>query len=479
MKITLLHPAIKNYSQTHRRGSGHLGLGYLAAYLMREGHEVRVLDAKNEPVTDEILREHVTKFQPEIFGVTSMTHEIYSAAEACAVVKKSHPEIWTVVGGAHTSALPERTLQEFAPIDIVVDGEGEITMTEMMAAKARGARPQDLGDVLGLAFRANGGVQLTGKRPWLEDLDALPFPAWELFPEGISWGVMSTRGCPFGCKFCQRVLGRKMRLRSVDNVLAEMEAIEDRLGERDIWFRDETFGLNTRWLDEFLEKLTERNRRKGYVLAWGCNSRVNVADFERYKRMKETGCYRVSFGVESGDAAILKKICKEITPSMAVEAIASAQKAGLRAAAFFILGHPGETWRTALKTMRLAAKCRADSIAVGVMVPYPGTEVWGMARAGQDGYRLLSEDWRVYDKYFGGALAVDGLSQRKLALLQSLTYVWYFLYNMKFRQLRRFARKFRRETWRMMKLLLRPVRPTHARLLKGDKAGVRVKEKTA
>jgi len=478
MKITLLHPAITNYTQTHRRGSGHLGLGYLAAYLMRAGHEVRVLDAKNEPVTDQILREHVTKFQPEIFGVTAMTHEIYAAAEACAVVKRSHPEIWTVVGGAHTSALPERTLQEFPSIDIVVDGEGELTMMEMLAAKAQGARPQDLGDVLGIAFRTKEGVHHTGKRPWMEDLDALPFPAWELFPRRISWGMMTTRGCPFGCKFCQRVLGRKMRLRSVDNVLGEIEALAER-GVRDIWFRDETFGLNKRWLDEFLEKLNERNRRKGYGIVWGCNSRVNVADFERYKRMKEAGCYRVSFGVESGDEAILKKICKEITPPMALDAIAAAQRAGLRAAAFFILGHPGETWRTALKTMRLAAKCRADSIAVGVMVPYPGTEVWGMARHGQDGYKLLSEDWRVYDKYFGGALAVDGLSQRQLALLQSLTYAWYFLSNAKFRQLKRFARKFRRESWRMMKLLTRPVWPPHGRRLKGEKAGVRAKEKTA
>lgn len=469
MRITLLHPAIKNYSQAHRRGSGHLGLGYLAAYLLRQGHAVRVLDAKNEAVTDEALRQHLRVFQPEIFGVTSMTHEIHTAAEACGVVKRSHPEIWTVVGGAHTSALPERTLEEFPAIDIVVAGEGEITMTEMMEAKARGARPAELGNILGVAFRVNAGVYRTGKRPWLENLDELPFPAWELFPTEISWGVMSARGCPFGCIFCQRVLGRRMRLRSVDNVLAEFDAIEERLGERDIWFRDETFGLNKRWLDEFLEKLKARNERKGYVLDWGCNSRVNIADLNRYRRMKEAGCYRISFGVESGDEAILKRISKEITPGMAIRAIAAAQQAGLRAAAFFILGHPGENWRTALKTMHLAAKCHADSIAVGVMVPYPGTEVWGMARAGQYGYKLLSEDWRVYDKYFGGALSVDELSQRQLALLQSLTYMWYFLYNLRLRQLRRFVRRFHGEAWTMVKRLLGP-----ADVRRGDAAAARV-----
>lgn len=456
MRITLLHPEIKNYAQTHRKGHGHLGLGYLAAYLVREGHSVRVLDAKNAKLSEEALQAHLREFQPEIFGVTSMTHEIHTAAAACALVKGAHPDIWTIVGGAHTSALPERTLEEFPPIDIAVIGEGECTVTELAKAKAAGAKVRELGSVSGIAFHNDGQVVRTGNRPWVENLDHLPFPAWDLFPR-VSWGVMSTRGCPYGCIFCQRMLGRRMRLRSVDNVLAEIDAIEDRLGQHDIWFRDETFGLNKQWLDEFLEKLNIRNERKGSVLHWGCNSRVNVADVSRYRRMKESGCYRVSFGLESGDEVILKRTRKEITPPMAIRAIAAAHGAGLKAAAFFILGHPGENWRTALKTVHLAARCRADSIAVGVMVPYPGTEIWTMARSGQFGYKLLTEDWRLYDKYLGGALSVDGLSQRQLALLQSMAYVWYYLYNWKVRALRRFVSKFRHEAWTMIKRLARPL----------------------
>jgi len=143
---------------------------------------------------------------------------------------------------------------------------------------------------------------------------------------------------------------------------------------------------------------------------------------------------------------------------MAVKAIAIAQHAGLTAAAFFILGHPGETWRTALKTVHLAAKCHADSIAVGVMVPYPGTEVWHMARGGQYGYKLLTEDWRLYDKYFGNALSVEGLSHRQLEFLQSLTYVWYYLYNLKFRELLQFVSRFRSEAWVMLKRLVTPTK---------------------
>jgi len=452
MRITLLHPATKNHLQAHRSGIGHLGLGYLAACLLQRGHMVRVLDAKNDVVTDDVLHQHLLEFQPELFGVIAMTHEVHAAADACAIVKRVSPDIWTVIGGPHTSALPERTLEEFSSVDIAVAGEGEITMTELAEAKASGAVPSELENILGIAFRVGDRVLRAGKRPWLENLDDLPFPAWELFPT-VSWGVMAGRGCPFGCIFCQRVLGRQVRLRSVDSVLAEFDLLEERVGQREVWFRDETFGLNKRWLDEFLEKTSARNQRKGYVWGWGCNSRANLADFDRYRKMKESGCYGLSFGVESGDEVILKRVTKGITPEMAVKAIATAQEVGLTAAAFFILGHPGETWRTALKTVHLAAKSHADSIAVGVMVPYPGTEIWHMAHAGEYGYKLLTEDWRVYDKFFGNALSLKGLSHGQLEFLQSLTYVWYYVYNLRFRDLLQFVSRFRSEAWTMLKRL--------------------------
>jgi anaerobic magnesium-protoporphyrin IX monomethyl ester cyclase len=455
MRITLLNPAPESHLQIHHTsGLGWLGIGYLAAYLMRDGHQVRILDAKNSCLTSESLRKHVDDFQPQLFGVTAMTHEIHAAAHACSIVKQDRPDIWTIVGGPHATALPGRTLQEFTDIDVAVAGEGEITLTELVTAKAGGASVSELGGVLGIAFRDHGRTICNGARPWIENLDDLPFPAWELFPK-IFRPMITSRGCPFGCVFCMRVLGDRVRTRSVDNVLAEFDALEARFGQRTTWFQDEIFGLNRQWADEFLEKLSTRNECKGYTWSWRGNSRANLADPDLYRRMKAAGCYMVGFGVESGDEAILKRIKKNITTKMAVDAIAAAQQAGLTANAFFILGQPGETWRTALKTVHLAARCRAN-IYVGVMVPYPGTEVWHMAHRGDFGYRLLTEDWRCYDKYFGNALALKGLSHRQLELLQSLTYVWYFLYNRKFGEFWRFVRCFHAEAWAMFKRLFMP-----------------------
>jgi radical SAM superfamily enzyme YgiQ (UPF0313 family) len=473
MRITLLHPATESHLQTHRYGCGHLGLGYIAAVLLANGHQVRVLDAKNSIVTDDVLRRHVAEFQPDLFGVTAMTHEVHAAAHACAVVKPVCPGTWTIMGGPHTSYLPERTLDEFRSLDITVAGEGEMAMVELAAAKAQGLSNSQLENVLGIAFRGDGRVIRTAARPWMENLDHLPFPAWELFPK-VAWPIMSSRGCPFGCIFCQRVLGRRVRVRSVDNVLAELDGLEAEVGQRSFWFQDETFGVKQRWADEFLDKLIARSSRKGVLQEWGCNSRANLADLELYKKMKAAGCSALAFGIESGDKSTLKRIMKGITPDMAVNAISFAQQAGLTVAAFFIIGHPGETWRTALKTVQLAARCRADSIAVGVMVPYPGTEVWQMARARQHGYKLLTEDWRLYDKYFGNALSLNGLSHRQLELLQSLTYVWYYIYNFRFRELMRFVGRFRTEAWTMLKRLMRPEpsKPEYVSLRKPDKAAV-------
>lgn len=454
MRITLFHTCTGEALQKHRYGLGHLGLAYIGACLLRDGHDVRVLDAKNEPLGDAEIRRHALEFQPNIFGATAMTHEIHAAADACGIAKGVNREILTVVGGPHSSALPERTLAEFPMIDVATVGEGENTMRELCEALAGETGPAGFEKIPGIAYRSGDLVRRTESRRWIENLDALPFPAWHLFPAHIDWPMFASRGCPFGCIFCQRVMGRRARLRTVDNVIAELDAREEELGQHSVWFQDETFGVNRRWLEEFLEKMKARNTGRKEPYTWGGNSRVNLADVSLYRKMREAGCTNLGFGVESGNDEILKRIHKGTTRDMAIRAIRAAREAGIVTGTFYIIGHPGETWRTALETASLAAKCGSDHIAVGVMVPYPGTEIWSMAKAGEYGYRLLSEDWRVYDKYFGNALAIRGLSHSRLEFLQGFTYFWFYVYNFRVKELARFVAKYRREAWFLLKRVL-------------------------
>jgi radical SAM superfamily enzyme YgiQ (UPF0313 family) len=455
MRIVLINPCPETELQRHRHGVGHLGLGYVAACLVGDGHEVQVIDAKTEGLGPTEVVRRCGEIGPGLVGITAMTHEIVCAGELADAIKAVLPEAVVMVGGPHTTALPAETLAEFPAIDAAVRGEGERTACELAAAVAGGNPRHAWSSIAGIAYRDDGQVVRNADRPFIEDLNSLPFPAWELFPKPPNgWGLYAGRGCPFRCAFCQRVLGSRIRLRSVDNVMAEIEELEARIGQKTSWFQDETFGVNRRWTHELLDRLIERNRRRGTVWHWKANSRANLADRGLYRKMKLAGCTMLDFGIESGNPTILRRIHKNITLGQARQAIAAARAAGLRTNAFFIIGHPGETWSTALQTVRFAPLAGADTIAVGVMVPYPGTEIWEMARHGQWGYRLMSRDWRHYDKYFGNALDSRYLTHREMELLQTLTYLWFHIGSGRVRELARFVSRFRREALQMARRLV-------------------------
>lgn len=450
MRISLVNPRPAGNLQQHRHGVGHLGLAYVAACLLRKGHEVRVIDAKSENLDLPGVVERIRNWSPQLVGVTAMTHEVVHAAELCSAIKEVLPQTVAMVGGPHTTALPEDALREFPSIDVAVRGEGEITACELAAAVEGGGPRHTWSAIAGIAYRDSGHIVLNAERQAVEDLDSLPFPAWELFPRVPGgWGLYAGRGCPFRCAFCQRVLGSRIRMRSVDNVMAEIQEQEARTGQQDSWFQDETFGVDRQWTDDLLDRLIDRNSRRARPWHWKANSRANLADRALYRKMKRAGCRMLDFGIESGNPEILRRIHKSITLRQAREAIAAARDAGLRTNAFFIIGHPGETWASALQTVRFARLCGADSIAVGVMVPYPGTEIWDMAVRGEWGYRLLSRDWQQYDKYFGNALASKHLTHREMELLQSLTYLSFYVGSARFAELAGFVRRFAREAVRM------------------------------
>jgi radical SAM superfamily enzyme YgiQ (UPF0313 family) len=429
-----------------------LGLGYLAGYLRARGVKVGIVDAMFDRLSLEETVQRVVDAAPRLVGLTAMTHEIRRAAEVARAIRRRLPGARFVIGGPHSTALPERTLEEFDVFDFGVFGEGEETLLELWSALERGENGAALEKIAGLVWRRGGQASRNGPRPWIRDLDALPQPAWDLYGPSEVYQVFASRGCPFQCIFCMRVLGDEVRFRSPRSVADEFEAVVERYHPRQIDFSDETFTLRRGWTLEICDELTRRGLHR--KVRWFANGRVNTVDEELLRRMREAGCVRIGFGIESGNEEILRAAHKGTSVAQVEKAVAACKRVGLQVEAFYILGFPGETRRTALDTIRLAARLNTTTAAFGIMVPYPGTRVAEMAERGEGGYRLLSRDWSAYDKHLGNALELATLSRRDLEGLQARAYLWFYLRNLRIGDLLRFFWQKRKAIARLAQKLL-------------------------
>lgn len=448
MEIVLVNPAPAESRQLYDRlPVPILGIGYIAAVLRERGLRCRVIDAKMEGLSPERVAELAAgEGGDSIAGITAMTHEITLAHDIATLIKQRAPGAVTAIGGAHASALPRRTLEEFRNFDFACPGEGEETFGELAAALAEGKTAENID---GIARRDGGRVALNGARDWIQDLDRLPFPAWDLFPATTTYPVISNRGCPHKCVFCMRVLGEKVRFRSTENVVAELHLLAEKHGARTVFFRDENFGLKRKDAMGLLERMIADGLHRR--LRWSCQLRAGVADTELFRKMREAGCFEVGIGVESGNEKVLREIMKGITLEQVKKAVGAAKSAGLETAAFFIIGHPGETRETATDTVNFAASLNPTRISVGLMVPYPGTRVAEMAGRGEGGYKLVSRDWKDYDKYLGNALELENLTRKEMEKLQAAAFIKLYLYNFRFIELLRLLLSRRREISSMLK----------------------------
>lgn len=406
----------------------HLGLGYIAAALKESKKGITVIDAKLERIGLDRVVERLHRLEPDIIGLTAMTHEIGQAHKVAQIVKETLPQTVTVIGGIHATALPYETLSDFPGFDIVVFGEGEYTFSELVAAIES---KSDFHGIKGMGFREADGIHINEPREPIEDLDGLPFPAWELFPvKGATYHIMATRGCPFRCTFCMRAMGNRVRNRTTQNVVQEIQSDIDIMKARYVIFADETFAIDKKWACQMLHLMRERGINKR--IRWEGNTRVDLADYELFKEMKEAGCAWLGFGIESGAADILKATKKGITLAQAENAIELAKKAGLKTGGYFILGHPFETRETAQDTIDFATKLNTTTVAFGIMVPYPKTEIYEMAKEGEGGYKIISTDWADFNKSIGNSLELEGLSRKELEKLQLRGYLKFYLFNFRF-----------------------------------------------
>lgn len=376
-----------------------LSLSYLSGNLLAHGFEVEILDLLMSKVSAGKIRRKLEQYQPQLVGTNGATMTVPAAAKILKICKEFDPRITTVMGGPHVSFAAEDTFHRAPWIDIVVAGEGDVTIVELASALHKGT---DVGEVAGLCLKRNGKAIKTAPRLPIDKLDELPFPARHLLPLsryhalGSACPVISSRGCPYQCIFCTtpRMFGRKVRFRQPAQVVDEIELIYRQYGFKQINVVDDTFTLNHPHATELCREVIRRN----LPIQWSIFSRVDTLTPKLLDLMREAGCVRMLFGVESGNEQVLNTIKKGISLEKIRNGVKQATEAGIGSFASFILGLPGETPERAQETLALAmelAERWGTQYGFHYLSPFPGTELF--ERAEQMGIRFLSKDWSRYN----------------------------------------------------------------------------------
>ncbi len=405
MKIALVRPTVNTAKHSFFAFSFPTGLAGLASYLKQFNIEVEIWDYDDNPGELANLPDRIRESKPDIIGVSCMTPTIIRGGMIADTIKSVNPSIMVLVGGHHSTALPERTLNEFPSFDAVVVGEGEETLLEI-------CQKMVFKDVKGVVYRGeDGNIIRNAHRPLIKDLDSLPFPDRSYFnlhkkrklhfSRGLSedsfmiTDVYSSRGCPNICTFCavnfaHSTEGIKYRMRSVENVLMEVRECKEKYGFNHISFMDDTLTINKQRVIQMCEGL-----KKIGLKSWNCCARVNTVDKEMLKALVDAGCRKISFGVESGSDKVLKQMKKGITVDQVRRAFAMSRELGLDIAegTFMVGGAIDETPEDVDLTIKLIKEIKPDYISASVLVPFPGTEAH--KQMAEKGY-IFSENWEDY-----------------------------------------------------------------------------------
>lgn len=374
-----------------------LGLLYVAAYLEQNSpHSVEILDTLLDRLTYEQIEEEIRRRKPDVVGVQAMTFTLIDAALTAKVVKKVDPSIPVVFGGPHVYIYPQETLQ-IPEVDYLVIGEGEVIFTRLVDALADG---NDLSEIPGVGFRdRNGESKITPLVPFNQNLDALPMPARHLVPQDRYYSVlaketpittmMTSRGCPMQCIFCDRPhLGKQFRYRSPESVVAEMEACEQ-MGIKEIFIYDDTFTIRRDRVIEICRQKIER----GLQIQWDIRAHINTINDEVLDALAAAGCRRIHYGVESGTEEITKVLKKGIDLEHTREIFKKTKLRGITTLGYFMIGNPTETRDQAIATIDYALKLDADFIHLSVSTPFPATELY---RLGFETGLYKEDYWREF-----------------------------------------------------------------------------------
>lgn len=417
-----------------------LGLCYIALQLKRHNIEVEILDCYAQSAsldeTDETV-ENVILASPAVVGISCTTPSFYVVNQIAKRIKNVIGDIPVVVGGCHPTVSPEEMLN-LPYFDYVVRGEGEETMVDLIRC-IKGE--VDIRAIHGLSYKRDGKIMHNADRKPIEDLDSLGYPALELLNLSLyrnpphceitkpSFNILGSRGCVFSCSFCcHGFLGKGRRRRSIRHIVSEIQYLVDRYNARQISFVDPIFPVSEEEGLEFCNEMERAGLDKKVL--WLCETNVKCVTERLLRRMKETGCRKILFGIESGNEKILKDIGKNYTQRDVINAVKMANHFGIETIGLFIIGLPGETKNMVEETIRFSRSLGLRYATYNRLVPYPGTRIYDFIKT-QNNVGTISDNWSEYVPY---SFVVDGesaytpsvVNDDELRLLQKRAYLEFY-----------------------------------------------------
>ncbi len=381
-------------------------LMYLAAIAEKVGLTAIIRDYSQGGDFESDLKE----FKPDYLVVNIATPTLEHDMEAVKKAKNICPNVITIAKGAAFLTLAERIMKEHDALDFGILGEAEETLKEILQRKQKA-------DILGIYYKENGDFKFTGKRPFIEDLDSLPFPARHLVDNSIyrrpdnnkvQATIKVARGCPFHCFFCLAtpVSGAKVRRRSPQNIVAEIKECVEKYNIKNFLFWSDIFNLDKQWTLDLCRAIID----SGLKITWSANTRADTADLEMAEMMYKSGCRLVSIGVESGSQYMLEKMGKKITLDDVRRTVKVFKKAKIRIYNYFVIGLPWETEETVEETIRFAIELDSDFISFYTATPLPGTRFYNYAKE----HNLFDKETSFENAYYYPAVNTHALSKDRV-----------------------------------------------------------------
>ena len=391
MKVLLINPSERNMVGANlpleveaiRGANPPISLQYVAAACQKAGHETAIIDAALDNLSPAALARRIAEYEPEVVGIGAVSFTMPDALVAARAAQQAAPRAAVVFGGIQPFLYPEETIR-LPDIDLALIGEGESTMPPLLETLEAGG---DFGDVPGLVWELDDHVGINPAPPRIEDMDSIPFPARDLLPiDGYESLItdrkpvhilVTSRGCPFRCRFCSRsITGKRFRAHSPDYVLEEMRLCAG-MGIRYLIFYDEVFSIDRKRTMAICEKLIEARLPIKFLV----RATVATVNEEMLRALKAAGCDMITYGVEASDPDVLEELGKPYTIDQVKQAFRLTNKVGLPNLAYFMIGNPGEEERHVHRSARMAAELKPDMVHVSIFTPYPATDTYEKALA--------------------------------------------------------------------------------------------------